>query len=402
MANTTKAIKSILFILDGYPSETSQACVFARNLITAIADMGIECIVIAPQIISKNFINKKKRATYLRSDYSSSGVEIKVYTPYYLHMSSRTTMLGYSMNNHFLAVQKTIQKHKIKPDAVYGHFIYQCGLTASRVGKWLQIPAYLGAGESDKLLPGNMRCRGAYSTGLKKYNWSQILSELTGVICVSEWTQRLLLEGKFLSSSMIDKMEIFPNGVNLKLFCAKDKEKVREKLGFSKKDFIVCYVGAFNENKGASRLSAAIEKLDGIKSIFIGRDGEQKPTCSGILYCGQCPNEKIAGYLQASDVFVLPTKSEGCCNAILEALACGLPVISSDRPFNDGILTNENSIRIDPENIDDLARAIYMIKENAELKEKLSKGARESGAHFGIEERAIKVYEFMQRMFENA
>lgn len=53
-------IKSILFILDGYPIAGSKACVFARNLIVSLADMGMKCVVIAPQIISYGSIKAKK------------------------------------------------------------------------------------------------------------------------------------------------------------------------------------------------------------------------------------------------------------------------------------------------------------------------------------------------------
>ena len=144
------------------------------------------------------------------------------------------------------------------------------------------------------------------------------------------------------------------------------------------------------------RVSEAIKIVDDeIFSVFIGRKGDSLPTCDNILFVGQCTNEKVAKYLQAGDCFVLPTKSEGCCNAILEALSTGLPVISSDRPFNDGILSNDNSIRVDPENINEIAIAIKELKANKDLKNKLSAGAIRSSKEFGIRTRAERVYNFV-------
>lgn len=109
----------------------------------------------------------------------------------------------------------------------------------------------------------------------------------------------------------------------------------------------MAFVGHFNERKGSLRLSEALKEIKDIKSIFIGR-GPEVPDCPGILYCGSVKHNKVPEYLNASDVFVLPTLTEGCCNAIIEAMARGLPIVSSNLTCNDGILNESNSIRINP------------------------------------------------------
>ncbi len=73
----------------------------------------------------------------------------------------------------------------------------------------------------------------------------------------------------------------------------------------------------------------------------------------------------IPNYICASDVFVLPTTAEGCCNAIIEAMGCGLPIVSSDRAFNYDILNEENSILVDPESVDEIDNAIIASPEQA-------------------------------------
>lgn len=80
-------------------------------------------------------------------------------------------------------------------------------------------------------------------------------------------------------------------------------------------------------------------------------------------------------YLNAADFFVLPTLAEGCCNAIIEALACGLPVISSNLPFNDDILDENNSIKINPMDIQALRESMTMLIEDELLRNRLSDGA---------------------------
>jgi glycosyltransferase involved in cell wall biosynthesis len=55
---------------------------------------------------------------------------------------------------------------------------------------------------------------------------------------------------------------------------------------------------------------------------------------------GALPPAQVADWLRSADVFALPTSREGCCNALLEALACGLPAVTT--PVGD------NAVYVDP------------------------------------------------------
>lgn len=84
----------------------------------------------------------------------------------------------------------------------------------------------------------------------------------------------------------------------------------------------------------------------------------------------------IAGYLNAFDIFVLPSLSEGCSNVILEAMACGVPVVASRvggtpeliEHMRSGMLFESNDVR-------DLANALLQLINNRELATKLSSNA---------------------------
>lgn len=389
-------IKNLIFVLDGYPYNGGNSCVFVRNLIVAIADMGTNCTVITPQIMTPGMI-KKRGIPYQHKDVTQNGYEINVYAPMYVYYPANLGLTKSSMDHHYHAVLRTIQKEGIKADAIYGHFVFQCGLTAARVGSKLGIPSFLGAGESDKLIPGNHRNHGVYEMGVKKLNWQKYLGQLRGIICVAEYTKQLLFQYGFLSAEQEEKTVVYPNGVNQEIFHPADKKAARKKLGLPEDDFILLFVGAFNENKGVLRVAEAVNRVSRAKVVFLG-NGALAPECEGMLFCDSCDNKKVATYMQAADSFILPTRSEGCCNAILEALSCGLPVISSDLPFNDGVLDKSNSVRINPNNIDEIVNAIRALLDHPNYQKKLAKGAIVSSSDLGIEKRAEKVIRFMSEV----
>lgn len=378
--------KQICFILDWYPTPTNNGCIFAKNLIVSIADQGIDCVVIAPRIKNAQFEN----VPYERNEKTEKGNTIRVFTPNYLHLSSRKQMMKLSMNNHFKAVMKVIKKENLHPDAVYGHFIYQCGLTAARVGEKLNIHSYCACGENSTRLMSNSE---PYTTGMKYVGWKDILGQLTGIISVSSYNKELLVENGFYADE--SKIGVFPNGFDSNKFYPMDKTEARKQLGFPENVFIVAFTGAFSKRKGIDKLNGALKRCDDVYSVFLG-DGELKPDCQNILFCDRVSNDKVALYLNSADVFVLPTKGEGCCNAIVEALACGLPVISSDLAFNDDVLNENNSIRLNVEDEKQIADAIIRLKKDKDLRDKLSQGGSEFSKKLSINERARNIMTFMR------
>ena len=378
--------KQILFILDWYPTKANNGCVFAKHLICAIADQGYDCVVVAPRAIT----GRGERVPYAREERTAKGSLIRIFMPHFLHLTSRKQTMGLSMNNHFRSVMQVIRKEKLHPDLVYGHFLYQCGLTAARVGEKLGISSYCACGENSLRLEKGSK---PYATGMAHHNWKQIIRKLSGIVCVSSNNEQLLRKNGFIDADM--PTGVFPNGVDESKFRILDKAACRKELGFPEDAFIVVYTGAFTSNKGADRLSEALKGCENVYSVFLGQ-GALEPDCDNILFKGRVGNDHVAQYLNAADVFVLPTRGEGCCNAIVEALSCGLPVISSDLPFNDDILSERNAIRIDVESVEQIRESILKLYHDPLLRAEMAKAAAESAREFGIETRARRILNFME------
>ena len=120
------------------------------------------------------------------------------------------------------------------------------------------------------------------------------------------------------------------------------------------------------------------------------------PSSENCLFAKPVRNEELPWFYSALDVFVLPTQNEGCCNAIVEAIACGCPIVSSDRNFNVDICDNTNSILVDPDNVDQIKEAISKIKEDSYLREKLSEGSIEKSKSLTLKQRAVNILDFIK------
>jgi glycosyltransferase involved in cell wall biosynthesis len=195
------------------------------------------------------------------------------------------------------------------------------------------------------------------------------------------------------------KCLLAPNSINNNLFKVMNKSACRKQLGFPQDIFIVAFVGWFKHIKGPKRIAAALDSIEegeNVYSIFIGAGKKEEPQCKNIIFKGRLMHDEVPVYLNAADVFVLPTLNEGCCNSIVEAMACGLPIISSNLPFNWDILSENNSILIDPNNINEIAHAIVSLRDDKDLRNSLSQGSLKTAMDLTIDKRAAKIEAFIK------
>ena len=380
-------MRNLCVITGHYPTEANPKYTFVDQLVCQFADMGIKCTVICPSSLSQNLLKKAPESQKRWVRKTLKGNEIDIICPSYFSFSSKKTLAfntaKWTLASFARAALKAYNAENQKFDAVYGHFIFPSAIVASLITKRYKVPSFLAYGENTTY---TIDCLGAQKT-------AEAISPLSGIISVSTVNKSVLIEHKIAED---DKIEVLPNGIEPELFYKRDKAEMRAKYNLPKNDFIVAFVGGFIHIKGADRLSAAIEKIgsDKIKSIFVGK-GEIVPTCGGILLQGTQPHKNIPEILSAADIFVLPTLAEGCCNAIIEAMACGLPVVSSNLPFNDDILDETCSIRVDTSDPDQIAAAISKLYGDPSLREKMSRAALEKASGLTLGARAEKIIAFI-------
>ena len=313
-----------------------------------------------------------------------NGGKLSIYQPYYISISGNEILSSKFFKK---VVERTVNKLAIKPDACYAHF-WNTGFSIYDFCKKNSLPLIVATGEG--YLAGHKKT-------FEQEGFIDYAHGVAGVVCVSTKNKQ---DSISLGLTTEDKCMVIPNATDNKLFCLKDKIQLREEYKIDPNSFIVSFVGSFDGRKGPDRVAKAISLLDeeSIKSFFIGKlhaNNPHVPICDGILYKGAVEHSKLPDYLNMSDVFVLPTQNEGCCNAIVEAVACGLPIVSSDRPFNYDILDETNSLLIDPDNVNEIAESIKKLKKDEALRNKLAEGSRRKAEELSIEHRAERIIGFI-------
>lgn len=379
---------SITVVAGNYPSEGRMNLVFVQQLVHELINVGINVTVVAPQSITHAIVHRESLLPLFSRGKTGKGVEYEIYRPFSISFGNIKLFKRFSFYYNRRVIVKTISK--INSDILYSHF-WSSALPIYEYAKKNNIPLFVACGEGDNAMEDMVG-------SMVKDKLRQLASSVWGVVSVSSENKRKCLEYGLATE---DNIEVFPNCVNTKIFCKADVADLKRDLGIKEEDFVICFVGGFIPRKGPDRLAKAIEKLNDpqIKVLFIGKPFPGYSydfSCPGIIYKGAVDHNLLPQYLNCADIFVLPTQKEGCSNAIVEALAVGLPVISSDGAFNDDILDKKNSIRVNPNDIDAIAEAIRFLKEDIDFRTQIKQNSFLRHNDYSIEKRADKILKFIK------
>lgn len=384
-------VKSITIITGNYPAKGHMEFVFVQQLVHSIIDLGIKVNVIAPQSIVHNLVHRKHNLPKYSHAVTEKGNVYDIYRPYTLSFGNRGYFSHFTSWFNKRSIVSIVNKTEF--DALYSHF-WNCAIPVYEYALENNCPLFVACGESDVL----------EHIG-KKLSLDETMclsSAVTGVISVSSENKRQCIK---YGLSTQENTEVFPNCVNTSVFHKIDSTAIKKQLGIQDNDFVIAFVGGFIPRKGPDRIAKAIIKLNDpeIKVMFIGKafsGYDYDFECPGIIHKGPLDHDLIPQYLNCADVFVMPTQKEGCCNAIVEALAIGLPVISSNGAFNDDILNENNSIRVDSDDIDAIALAIKQLKDNHSLRKAMSEYSLSRHKEYSIDDRARRIIEFIDKQLD--
>jgi len=220
-----------------------------------------------------------------------------------------------------------------KVDLLDAHFGYPEGVGCVMAAHELGRPVFITMrGLESQVLAS--RSRGS------QLRWA--LQKCTGIVCVSESLRELALR----HGVSPEKVAVIPNAVHRETYFPGDRAEARRSLGLNVEGQLVVAVGMLVYGKGHHLLIEAIARLRAshpdLRLALVGGPAheprypqslrklvEKLGLADAVLLPGSQSPGQVTAWLRAADLFALPTFDEGCCNAILEAMACGLPIVTT-------------------------------------------------------------------------
>ena len=128
-----------------------------------------------------------------------------------------------------------------------------------------------------------------------------------------------------------EHVHVVHNGVPIHAADPGAREKIRAELGLAPSEYVALFAGSGWDRKGLRHAIVAVNALKIPATLLVAGRGESRglPSSDRVRFLGALPGEKLRAVLAAADVFLLPTIYDPFSNACIEALAAGLPVITT-------------------------------------------------------------------------
>ena len=214
-------------------------------------------------------------------------------------------------------------------DLIDSHWIYPDGYAAVRLGRRLGKPVVLNGRGTDV----NVHC----------FRWPhrffarRALRRAAHVIAVAGPLRNRLVDAGVPPG----RVTVVHNGVDTALFHPGDRGTARARLGLPAGQLVLLSVGALVEGKGFEHLVAGLAQLpaDSPAHLYAAGPGPGGPALERLAEAhgvghrltllGTLPHDALPPWYQAADFLCFASLREGCPNVVLEALACGTPVLST-------------------------------------------------------------------------
>jgi len=228
-------------------------------------------------------------------------------------------------------VKRIVRQHRIT--LIDAHYGYPEGYAATLLGRWLKVPVSVTFRGKEEV-----QAASALRRPLRK-----AVARASRVISVSDALRRVALGLGAIPGNTV----VVGNGVDLSKFSRQNTSVCRKALDLPQDAKVLISVGALSERKGFHRV---IECLPAVCRIYpdlyflaVGTGGPEGDMSTKlqeqvhslglgerVRFLGHVAPEALKVPYSAADVFVLATRYEGWANVFLEAMACGLPVVTTD------------------------------------------------------------------------
>ncbi|MEZ0175170.1 MAG: glycosyltransferase [Candidatus Reddybacter sp.] len=236
-------------------------------------------------------------------------------------------------------------KRSFKFTLIDSHFAWPDGYGATLLGRWLHVPVTITLRGTE--VPHS-------KDSLKRTKILLALSRAARVFAVAESLKRHVVA----LGARAEKIQVVGNGVDTERFVEENQAEARERFDLPVDAQVLVTVGGLVERKGFHRvielMPALLEEFPRLYYLVVGgacAEGDWRERLEGqasalgvrdrVLFIGAIAPDELRWPLSAADIFVLSTSNEGWANVFLEAMACGLPVVTSDVGGNPEVVCND-------------------------------------------------------------
>ncbi len=228
----------------------------------------------------------------------------------------------YSFVKPFVA---KLMRQGLEFDLIDSHYFYPDGVAAVRMARAFDKPVTITARGTDlNLLP-------QYPVPRRQIVWAATHAQGLITVCQALKDELIALD------IPDDKIRVLRNGVDLEMFQPADRDSARETLGLTGRTLLS--VGLLIERKGHDLIVSALRHLPDT-TLLIAGDGPERASleklaadegvAGRVRFLGRVGHASLRDVYGAVDALVLASSREGWANVLLEAMACGTPVVASN------------------------------------------------------------------------
>jgi glycosyltransferase involved in cell wall biosynthesis len=274
-------------------------------------------------------------------------------------------------------LEKLLEKEDI--DIIHGHYLFPAGAAAVEVGKEHGIRTYVTAHGSDMFELYK-------SQPLMRSTLKNVLRDADGVFAVSN-----ALRHEIVATGVVgiaDKTKISWNSVDVDKFSSRPDDSFKKENSLEDKP-VVLFVGNLIKRKNVDSLLEAKKVSKSDYYLVIVGDGPlykkltkkvEEDNIRDVIFTGS--RDDVEKIIPSCDVLILPSFSESFGLVLIEALACGKPVIGSDVGGITEIINDDVGLLVNPNRVSSIAGAIDRIINDEDLRLILSMNARNRALDF--------------------
>jgi glycosyltransferase involved in cell wall biosynthesis len=321
----------ILTVTNLYPNPFQpQRATFNRQQVRALAQ-GHEVAVVAPVPWTEELAARRVGGPPLPLGRQLVWDGVPVEYPRYLYTPG--LLRGWYGRFYLWSVGRAFRRAvaSFRPDLVYTTWAYPDGWAAVGLARGAGLPVVLKVHGSDVLQVDEYPAR--------RRGTAEALRRADRVVAVSRDLARRVID---LGTDPA-KVHVVYNGVDGQVFHPGDRGQARARLGLDPRRPLLLYVGNLVPVKGPDVLIEACAQLAAAGRDFdlhlIGRGSSREPLArqaaergipGRVRFHGVVAHDRLPDWFRAADLLVLPSRSEGVPNVLLEASACGTPFVATD------------------------------------------------------------------------